>query len=76
MASGTQKVCTTPPVSTSCRTIRRAVGDDDACKYCCWKGHGTGSNPKVRERLCLAFGNVCGKLEHYQQACGRKRKKT
>ena len=53
----------------------RVATSDNVCTYCCRTGHGNGSHPEVRQKLCPAFGRVCGKcgkMDHFQQAC-RKR---
>ena len=63
-------------VEASVKFENRAASEDDVCRYCCQKGHGSGSNQKVREKFCPAFGKVCGKcgkLDHFKQACLRKR---
>ena len=63
-------------VEANVKFENRAASGDDVCRYCCQKGHGSGSNQKVREKFCPAFGKVCGKcrkLDHFKQACLRKR---
>ena len=49
---------------------------DNACRYCCRIGHGNGSSPEVREKLCPAYGKICGncgKMNHFKQACRKKK---
>ena len=55
----------------------RAASGDDVCRYCCRTGHVSGSSPEVREKLCPAYGKICGncgKMDHFKQACRKEKK--